>query len=72
MAMRCGTFHLRRLHSITAPKAERSDTQMAASTSGHSSTSRTTASPPCFIEMGGVPKEMTRESGSPSSAIAAS
>ena len=56
-----GNLPLRRLHSITAPKAERSDTQIAASTSGHCSISRTTASPPCFMEMGGVPKEMTRD-----------
>ena len=70
IAMRPGTSQPWRWHSISAPKAERSDTQSTASTSGHWRTSCATASPPCAIEIGGWPKLMTRPSGSPSSRIA--
>jgi hypothetical protein len=65
MAMSSGTRIPRRWHSISAPKAERSETQSTTSVSGQRSSMLTMAWPPCSMVIGGTPKEIIRSGSSP-------
>jgi len=68
---RPGTSTPRRWHSVSAPYADRSDTQITPSVSGIVSSNRAIACAPSRIEIGGAPAAIRRPASSPCACIAA-